>query len=96
MATQETLDKVKQSIRRRHDKLDADLMGDIEACLADLRVCGVTHAPETDPLIYRAIKLYCLAANTDDPAKSAKYQQGYDALKATLMMAEGYGWRAEV
>lgn len=88
-----TLEKIKLAIRRSHDKLDEDLQADIDACLADLRVVGIIHAREEDPLIFNAIKLYCRAMNTDDPAKGAEYLKRYEALKSCLMMAEGYGWK---
>lgn len=96
MATEATLAKVKQAIRRSHSKLDDDLMGDIDACLADLKACGVIKTDETDPLIFNAIKLWCRSLNTDDMAKAAEWLRRYDALKACLMMAEGYGYPAEV
>ena len=96
MATEATLNKVKQSIRRSHNKLDEDLMGDIDACLADLKTCGVLKTDETDPLIFNAIKLWCRSLNTDDTIKAAEWLRRYDALKACLMMAEGYGYPAEV
>ena len=89
-----TLEKIKLAIRRSHNKLDEDLQADIDACLADLRVVGIVHAGEEDPLIFNAIKLYCRAMNTDDPAKGAEYLKRYEALKACLMVAEGYGWKA--
>ena len=89
-----TLEKIKLAIRRSHNKLDDDLQADIEAAKADLRVVGIIHAGEEDPLIYNAIKLYCLSANTDDSAKSAEYMDRYEKLKSCLMMAEGYGWKA--
>ena len=89
-----TLGKIKLGIRRSHSKLDEDLQADIDACLADLRVVGIVHAGEDDPLILNAIKLYCRSTNTDDPAKAAEWLQRYEALKSCLMMAEGYGWKA--
>lgn len=88
------LNKIKLAIRRSHDKLDEDLQADIDFALADLRICGVVHAPEDDPLIFNAVKLYCRSVNTDDAAKSAEWLKRYEALKACLMMAEGYGWRS--
>ena len=91
----DTLTKIKQAIRRSHSKLDEDLQADIDACLADLRSCGVVYADETDPLIYNAIKLWCKALDTDDPNKSAEFRARYDALKSCLRMAEGYGWKAD-
>ena len=88
-----TIEKVKQAIRRSHNKLDEDLQTDIDACLADLRVVGIVHAGEEDPLIFNAIKLYCKSIYTDDAAKAADYLRRYEALKASLMMAEGYGYK---
>ena len=88
-----TLEKIKLSIRISHSKLDEDIQADIEACLADLRVCGIIHAGEEDPLILNAIKLWCRSLYTDDPAKGAEYLRRYEALKSCLMIAEGYGWR---
>ena len=90
-----TLEKIKLAIRRSHNKLDEDLQADIDAALADLRIVGIVHAGEEDPLIFNAIKLYCRSTNTDDPAKAAEWLRRYEALKACLMMAEGYGWKAE-
>lgn len=86
-----TLEKIKQAIRRSHDKLDDDLQTDIDACLADLRVVGIVHAGEEDPLIFNAIKLYCKSLYTEDAAKAADYHRRYEALKGSLMMADGYG-----
>lgn len=87
----DTLTKIKQAIRRTHDKLDEDLQADIDACLADLRAVGIIYADETDPLIYNAIKLWCRSLNTDDTAKAAEYLRRYESLKAGLTMMEGYG-----
>ena len=94
MAT-ELLSKIKTSLRISHSVLDEDVQDNIDACLADLRVCGVQESKldpaKLDPLILNAVKLYCKKEYTDDPVKAARYQGGYDALKSCLMMAEGYG-----
>lgn len=90
----DTLTKIKQGIRISHNKLDDDIQADIDACQADLRLVGVIYADETDPLIFNAIKLWCRSLYTDDTIKAAEYLKRYEALKASLMMAEGYG-RAE-
>ena len=90
------LPKVKSSIRISHNKLDEDILDDIQACLSDLHVHGVTYADEAnDPLILNAVKLYCKSLYTDDPAKSEKYQQRYEALRDCLKMATGYGRKGE-
>lgn len=91
------LAKIKTSIRISHTALDEDVADTIEACLADLRVCGVQESKldasvELDPLILNAVKLYCKKEYTDDTVKAARYQGGYDALKSCLMMAEGYSY----
>ena len=87
----DTLTKIKQAIRRTHNKLDDDLQADIDACVADLRSVGIIYADETDPLIFNAIKLWCRSLDTDDTVRSAEYMKRYEALKASLSMAEGYG-----
>ena len=78
-----------------HTALDGDVLDTINACLADLRMCGVkapltADEPVTEPLILNAVKLYCKASYTDDPGKAARYQEGYDSLKSCLMMAGAY------
>lgn len=88
-----TLEKIKLAIRIGHNKLDEDIQADIDACLADLRVCGIVHAEESDPLMFNAIKLWCRSLYTDDTAKAAEWKRRYDSLKSCLMNAEGYGWK---
>jgi hypothetical protein len=95
------LSKIKTSLRISHTALDEDVQDTIVACLADLKVCGVMEtkldpSQELDPLILNAVKLYCKQAYTDDTVKAARYQGGYDALKACLMMAEGYSYEEAV
>lgn len=89
-----TLEQIKLAVRITHNKLDADIQADIDACLADLRICGVNYAAPDDPLMVNAIKLWCRSLYTDDVVKGAEYMRRYEALKSSLMMAEGYGWRA--
>lgn len=88
------LTKIKTALRISHDRLDADIQADIDACLADLKLCGIVHAPDTDPLILNAVKLWCRSLYTDDTAKGAEYLRRYEALKGSLQMASGYGREA--
>lgn len=92
MANDNLLLKIKTALRITHTKLDEDIQSDIDACLADLEVCGVQFAPTSDPLIYNAVKLWCRSLYTDDQVKAAAYMDRYEKLKACLMIAEGYGW----
>ena len=90
----DTLTKIKLALRTSHTKLDEDIQADIDACLADLTVCGIIHKDESDPLIFNAIKLYCRSLYTEDTAKAAEWLRRYNELKACLQMAEGYGGEA--
>ena len=83
--------KIKNTLRISHNVLDEDVTDTIEACLQDLKVCGIKDPHVADPLVLNAIKLFCKASYTDDTVKAAAYQARYDALKSCLMMAEGYG-----
>ena len=94
MEIDDMLAQIKLTLRISHDSLDDEIKSDIDACLADLKVCGVVFADSSDPLIFNAIKLYCRSVYTDDMAKASEYLRRYEALKACLMMAEGYGWKA--
>lgn len=85
------LERIKLSLRKTHSKLDEDIKADIDACLADLHSCGVVYAQDDDPLIFNAVKLYCKSLDSDEPAKAAEWMARYNALKGSLMMAEGYG-----
>lgn len=89
-----TLEKIKLSLRISHSRLDEDIQGDIDIALADLRMHGVIHKDESDPLIFNAVKLYCKSSYTDDIAKSSEWRQRYFALRDCLKAAEGYGWKA--
>lgn len=87
---QQTLQKIKTSLRISHAALDEDIADNIGAALADLKVCGVATKDAADPLVLNAVKLYCKAAYTDDTGKAAAYMERYNALKASLMMAGDY------
>ena len=84
------LKKIKTSLRISHSVLDDDVTDTIEACLRDLKVCGVMEPQPTDPLILNAVKLFCKAEYTDDTGKAAAYLERYNALKSCLMMAKEY------
>lgn len=86
-----TLDKVKRARRISHNHLDEEIRDDIAACIADLRACGILAPNEEDPLVLKAVKLYCLGHLADDPAKSAEYLNLYNQHKGFLQSAKGYG-----
>lgn len=90
-----TLEKVKLFLRRSHNRLDEDIQADIDTALADLRMHGVIHKDESDPLIFNAVKLYCKSMALDDSAKASDFFHRYVALRDCLKGAEGYGWKDE-
>ena len=92
----ELLEKVKTALRIKHSALDDDILDTIQSCLLDLRMHGIVHADETDPLIQNAVKLYCKTQYTGDPALSDVYEERYRELRGCLKVAEGYGWKDEV
>lgn len=89
----DTLGKLKLALGVSHDKRDEDIQSDIDACLADLAVHGIIHPQISDPLIYKAVKLYLNASYTTDPDKAVKWLSMYESMRSGLGMAEGYGWR---
>ena len=91
MAFAATLDAVKLALRISHDQLDEDISQCIDACMADLRICGVQDPDESDPAILAEIKLYCRAQYTDDTDRAAAFMDRYNAMKGTLQIAAGYG-----
>jgi hypothetical protein len=96
VAADATLTKVKTDLRISHNSLDDDIRDQIDACLGDLKICGIQEPSETDTTILCAIKLWCRAAYTDDTGDSKAYRDAYEAMKGTLMMATGYGGEPDV
>ena len=78
------LQDVKSSVRIINNKFDVELLDLIEAAKTDLLIAGVTKNDEDDPLIKRAIILYCKANFGLDNKDSEKYQNSYENLKEKL------------
>lgn len=82
--------KVKKALRITHDALDDEIQDLIDAALVDLNISGVENIIKTDPLIIRAVTIYCKAhiglSNTD----SEKYELSYRMLKTHLALCEDY------
>lgn len=70
---------------------DYDLNGLIEACKADLHICGIAQNKilESDPLINRAIIFYCKAYFRNSDSQE-RYRKAYEALKTALSMSGDY------
>jgi len=86
------LDDVKQALRVSGAALDTEIQDLIDAAKADLRLTGVhpDRIVDTDPLIKRAITVYCKAHFGYDNPEAERFQQSYDMLKAHLTLSQEY------
>ena len=84
------LEKVKLALRIKATSLDSEITDLIEACKIDLSVSGIKVINDTDPLIQRAIVVYCKANFGLDNKDSEKYQMSYDMLKQSLALCSDY------
>lgn len=97
------LDKAKMALRVKTNTFDVEIQGLIDACIADLKLAGIrlplpvgddsppdNNPPADDPLIMRAVALYCKAQFGFDAENSERYVKAYDALKLSLALAGDY------
>ncbi len=84
------LEKVKLALRIKSNILDSEIDDLIEACKIDLSISGVKRIEESDPIINRAIILYCKANFGLENKDSEKYQSSYDLLKQSLSLCGDY------
>lgn len=84
------LEKVKLALRIKSNILDLEIEDLIEACKIDLSISGVKKIEESDPIINRAIILYCKANFGLENKDSEKYQKSYDLLKQSLSLCGDY------
>jgi len=85
------LDKVRLALRRSTDAFDSEIEDDINACLKDLEIAGVTNTERTDSLVIKAVKVYCkMYSNDVTDGEFDRLKKSYDELKAQLQMSTGY------
>ena len=94
------LAKAKLALRRTSTAFDDEIKDLISAAVRDLRNVGITALPDTvdyteetfgDPLIDRAVILYCKAEFGYLPVDEAKrFRDAYDYLKCALSLAGDY------
>ncbi len=95
------LDDVKTALRISHNSLDGDISDLIESARSDLLISGISSGKlqmdievdflvDVDPLIKRAIIIYCKFQNESDNAKAERFQKSYDMLKTHLSLAGDY------
>lgn len=80
---------VKENLRITITALDTDLQDDIDAALMDLKRVGIDTSDQSQPLIIKAVKLYCRwQQNYKD--KGEKYGEAYKGLRDSLSLAGDY------
>ena len=87
------LDDVKTALRFSGTSLDIEIQDLIEAAKADLQLSGVHPSKiiDTDPLIKRAVIVYCKAHfGYEEPAQAELFMKSYNALKSHLALSQEY------
>jgi uncharacterized phage protein (predicted DNA packaging) len=87
------LGDVKTSLRISGNDLDMEILDLIESAKADLILSGVNKDKviDTDPLIKRAIIIYCKANfGYDEPKIAERFEQSYISLKHHLTLSSEY------
>lgn len=84
------LEQVHAALRLKSKALDdGELVPLIEACKADLKLHGVCRIEESDPLIARAIVLYCKAEfGYDDMGE--RFARAYEGLRDSMELSGDY------
>lgn len=85
------IDKIKTCLRI-DDEFDEDIKDTIQAAIADLEISGIKKEKilETDPLILRAIKIFCKMEYSADEKESIRLKESYESLKTHLTVCVEY------
>ncbi len=83
------LEAIKENLRITTSALDIDLLDDINAAIADLQRVGIDTSDQSQPLIVKAVKLYC-RWQQDYMGKGEQYCKAYTGLMQALSLAGDY------
>ena len=81
--------EMRDMLRIKHTKLDAELEELKEACLTDLHLCGVNIIPKDDKLARAALRLY-LRWQENYNGEAERYAKAYEGVKVAMSLAEEY------
>lgn len=86
------IDKVRNTLKMDDSSLDEDIQDTIDAAIADLKLCGVVESKidETDPLIIRAVKIFCKAEMTADDKEAVRFRESYEMIRNHLSLSTDY------
>lgn len=84
------LSKVKKSLRISNSFFDEEIQDLINAAKLDLQLCGIKKINEDDPLIIKAVIVYCKANFGLENSESEKFKKSYESLRNQLSLAGEY------
>ncbi len=86
------LQDIKDALRVSGTSLDTEIQDLIDAAKADLQLSGVHPSKiiDTDPLIKRAVVVYCKAHFGWDNPEADRFAQSYTMLKQHLTLSAEY------
>ncbi len=87
------IERLRDELRTSGNHTDDEILDLVESCKADLILSGVhkDKCKENDPLIRRAIIVYCKANfGYEDDSKADRFQRSYDNLKQHLTLSQEY------
>lgn len=92
------LEKIKLALRIDGNDLDSEIDDEIEAAKADLILSGVTKEKinDEDPLIIRAIKIFCKIEFASNEQEAERYRNCYEMLKSHLTLSADYTVNTDV
>ncbi len=86
------IDDIKTILRVNVNAYDGEITGLIDSAKKDLKITGIDESKivDTDPLIKRAIALYCKAHFGYDNADHERLLKAYDLLKGHISISVDY------
>ena len=87
------IDDIKTALRISNTAFDSEINDLISAARSDLKLSGVLESKvndDTDPLIKRAIVVYCKANFGWNNPDAERLQQSYNMLKIHLALSQEY------
>lgn len=87
------LDDIKLTLRISNTAFDSEITDLISAARSDLKLSGVLESKvndDTDPLIKRAVVVYCKANFGWNNPDAERLQQSYNMLKSHLALSQEY------
>lgn len=87
------IDDVKDALRISGSDLNTEVTDLINAAQSDLKLSGILSskaASTTDPLIRRAVVVYCKANFGWDNPEAERFQKSYDMIKQHLCLSQEY------